>query len=92
MTPAYTHRQSAGDPPHPQATTRATVPDTSPVAIAQAVQSQCPGWLVFWSPWRRTFTAIACFTRDPVLIDARTVNELLDAMRAIEAAAGAGSR
>ncbi|WP_433177767.1 hypothetical protein [Actinoallomurus sp. CA-150999] len=78
------------DSPHAAAATRDIVPDASPVAVAQAVQNHCPGWLVFWSPWRRTFTAIACFTRDPVLIDARTPNDLLDDMREIEATAGPG--
>lgn len=67
--------------------TPAGIPEASPGAIAKAVQSHCPGWMVFWSPWRRTFTAIACFTRDPVLIDTPRLNELLDSMREVESAA-----
>ncbi|MCO6009460.1 hypothetical protein NE236_31265 [Actinoallomurus purpureus] len=67
-------------------TTPTGVPDASSAAIARNVQIHCPGWMIFWSPWRRMFTAIACFTRDPVLIDTPTLNELLDSMRAVETA------
>jgi hypothetical protein len=43
-----------------------------------------PGWLVIWSPWRRTFTAFACFAPDAVVIDEMAVDRLLVAMREAE--------
>ncbi|MGI8330378.1 hypothetical protein ACRYCC_10460 [Actinomadura scrupuli] len=43
-----------------------------------------PGWLVIWSPWRRTFTAFAYFAPDAVVIDEMAVDRLLVAMRETE--------
>jgi hypothetical protein len=56
------------------------------VAVEQARQLELsqPGWVVMWSPWRRSYTAFAYFTPVPVVIDARTVDRLLLEMRGAE--------
>jgi hypothetical protein len=49
-------------------------------AAACRLQASCPGWLVMWSPWRRKFTAFACFSCDPLIIDELTPALLLEQM------------
>jgi hypothetical protein len=48
--------------------------DADRVHSADVLQSGRNGWLVIWSPWRRTFTGFACFTAVPVVIDEPTVD------------------
>jgi hypothetical protein len=43
-----------------------------------------PGWVVMWSPWRRSYTAFAAFTPVPVVIDANTIDRLVVQMRGAE--------
>lgn len=78
----------------PQLGSPAAPPSSSPVEhrltpaqVAASLESACRGWVVFWSPWRRTFTAIACFTREPVIVDEPMVHQLLDRIGRVEMAA-----
>ncbi|WP_131738053.1 hypothetical protein [Actinomadura roseirufa] len=42
-----------------------------------------PGWVVMWSPWRRTLTAFCAFSASaPVVLDAASAEELLRLMDA----------
>jgi hypothetical protein len=36
------------------------------------------------APWRRTFTAFACFPPDPIVIDEATPEQLMQPMRCAE--------
>jgi hypothetical protein len=56
----------------------------SAAAVAAQVQMARPGWLVIWSPWRRTLTAFACFAADPVVIDEASPDRLVERMRGVE--------
>lgn len=60
-----------------------------PAEIA-AYQNVARGWLLMWSPWRRTWTAIACFGAAPVIIDHPDPLELLRQCRAAELSAAQG--
>jgi hypothetical protein len=37
--------------------------------IARGLQKDFRGWLVMWSKWRQTYTAFACITTEPLIID-----------------------
>jgi hypothetical protein len=54
------------------------------VITAYRVQAARSGWLVIWSPWRRTFTAFAVFAPEPVVIDEATVELLVNRMHLAE--------
>ncbi len=51
---------------------------------AQELTRHCRGWLVIWSPWRRTYTAFACFTPESVVLDADAPHQLLIQMQQTE--------
>jgi hypothetical protein len=59
---------------------RSVGPSAAEMITAHRIQAARPGWLVMWSPWRRTFTAFACFTPDPVVIDEPTADLLVSRM------------
>lgn len=45
--------------------------------IAAALQNEARGrWLVMWSSWRQMFTAFACATTEPLIIDDADFNRL----------------
>ncbi|REE96789.1 hypothetical protein [Thermomonospora umbrina] len=52
--------------------------------MASRLQTAFPGWLVMWSPWRRTFTAFASFTPNALVMDEPTTDRLIDQMRMVE--------
>src|SRR6266699_1676109 len=58
----------------------------SKIVTASHIQARSPGWYVLWSHWRQTFTAFACFTPFPVVLDAKQPDELLAEMRRVELA------
>ena len=65
--------------------------DPEKVATAATFQAACPGWLIFWSPALRAFTAIAAFVPDQaVVINAPSTHSLLHQIGAVELATGIG--
>lgn len=58
--------------------------DSHQRAVAASVQETRRGWLIFWSPWRRTYTAIASITREPTILDEKLVDVLLEKIARIE--------
>ncbi|GAA4629794.1 hypothetical protein GCM10023196_052580 [Actinoallomurus vinaceus] len=42
------------------------------------------GWLIMWSLWHRTFTAFCCFSVEPLVLDAPTIEHLLPRLREVE--------
>ena len=79
-------RHGAGAPPPGP---RRRVPDPHPQEVAY-LQMQARGWLVMWSPWRRTWTATALFGTQPIIIDHRNVHRLLPQCEQAETAAAHG--
>jgi hypothetical protein len=63
---------------------RVEVNDEVRVRTAESLQRSCPQWLVMWSAWRRTFTAFACFTREPVIIDEPRADVFLQLIKQVE--------
>lgn len=41
-------------------------------------------WLIMWSLWHRTFTAFCCFSAEPLILDAPTIEHLLPRLREVE--------
>jgi hypothetical protein len=65
--------------------------DTTDHAQAVAsLQQTCPSWLVMWSRWRQTYTAFACFTAEPVIVDEAQEDAFLARLKAIEMASASG--
>ena len=58
--------------------------DAQHVRQAQELARRNQGWVVMWSSWRRAFTAFACFTAEPVVLDEPAVPVLLAHMRQTE--------
>lgn len=59
--------------------------DAQRAYAAQLLMRQHRGWLVLWSPWRRTFTAFSCFTPMPLVMDAPTAAGLSAELSRVEA-------
>ncbi|WP_146607725.1 hypothetical protein [Spongiactinospora gelatinilytica] len=63
--------------------------DTEGRALAATLQRRNPGWLIMWSPWRRGFSAFACWNPGrSIVIDARGPEELLHLMLTEEMTTG----
>lgn len=60
--------------------------------VAASLTDTCRGWLVIWSPWRRTYTAFAAVTGERTIIDEPTVHSLLDRMDQVERELGNPAR
>jgi hypothetical protein len=56
--------------------------------VVARLQGNCGGWLVIWSPWRRTFTGFACFTAEPVIVDEAVESVFLARIEQVEQAHG----
>jgi hypothetical protein len=54
--------------------------------IAASLQATCRGWLIMWSKWRQKYTGIACFTREPIIIDEAKIDQFLARLREVERA------
>jgi hypothetical protein len=66
--------------------------DPDKVETAECLQRTCPGWVVFWSPGLRKFTAIALFIRErAVLINEPFADRLLERIGAVELAVSVGA-
>jgi hypothetical protein len=63
-----------------------TPAETLPAEVTTAWQLQRarPGWVVMWSPWRRTFTAFAYFAPVALVLDSPTAEQLTAEMRQAE--------
>ena len=67
--------------------TQSTWWDPAKRAVAAELDRMEPGWLVMYGPWSRRFYAIALWDAPcPVLLDARTAEELREQMRQAEMA------
>jgi hypothetical protein len=78
MTP---HRRRRGGEPEGPSSFWPQPPPLRPTDADQAItasqlQRAHPSWLVLWSPYRRAFTAFACFTDEPVVLDASAPQQL----------------
>lgn len=76
LIPAWSAPDSPPVPP-------STAPD--PGAVASQVEAVRPGWVVLWSPWRRTFTAFGCFAPVPVVLDDPVPVRLVSRMDRLQA-------
>lgn len=66
--------------------------DPEKAKTAASLQDTCRGWVIFWSPARREFTAIAAFVPDePVLINEPFAHGLLRRIGDIELAVSVGA-
>lgn len=65
---------------------RARAADAEHVAIAASLQMTCPLWLIMWSRWHQTYTAFACFTREPVIVDEAMADAFLARIQQVERA------
>lgn len=64
--------------------------DAEHAAIAASLQKTCPRWLIMWSRWHQTYTAFACFTREPIIVDEAAVEVFLARVEQVELAGRAG--
>jgi hypothetical protein len=63
-----------------------------PEQVRTAESLQRPGWVLFWSPYRRVFTALPLFVRDRTLVlDEPRADRLLQRMSEVEMAASVGA-
>jgi hypothetical protein len=60
--------------------------DAERATIAASLQVSCCRWLVMWSPWRRTYTGFACFTKEPTIVDEAMADTFLARLGQIETA------
>jgi hypothetical protein len=58
--------------------------DSERATIAASLQMTCPRWLIMWSRWHQTYTAFACFTREPVIVDEAMVDAFLARIQQVE--------
>ncbi|GII87249.1 hypothetical protein Ssi03_52390 [Sphaerisporangium siamense] len=59
--------------------------DQDKKAAADLLDRMEPGWHVMYGLWSRRFYAIAVWQTEPLIEDARSVEELCERMRAVEA-------
>jgi hypothetical protein len=89
MADASHSRTARGD--RRNGTGRQAARDVSQVRQAAEMTRQYRGWLVIWSPWRRAYTAFACFTPGSVVLDADAPSHLVEQMRQTELQAASAS-
>lgn len=67
------HGQQAGDPwPLAAVSIHPRDDDGSFVAVVvQRPEVVRRGWVVMWSPWRQAYTAMAMWSPEPVIVDAK---------------------
>jgi hypothetical protein len=54
--------------------------------IARGLQKELGGWLIMWSKWRQTYTAFACTTTEPLIIDEAEIGEFKKRIEQVELA------
>jgi hypothetical protein len=67
-------------------------PQADRAVVAQSLQRECRRWLIMWSAWRQTYTAFACCTREPLIIDEQRIGRFLERINEAERAMLARTR
>jgi intergrase/recombinase len=59
-------------------------PETDRTETAANLQKSCRYWLIMWSRWRQKYTAFACFTHQPIIVDEEKIDRFLTRLKEVE--------